>query len=167
MMAKLALETLVEVEAIRRTIICYAQLLDDGDFEAWGALFVEHAEFCSVPGNHLPGGQDVARLVGRDAIVASVAQAQQVLKARGAVIHFGSSPLIDVEGMDARASWDFVIVHALDSGAQIAFAGRYHATLRLGSDGEWRFVRRISCGAGHELPAWLAANPIATTHLAV
>ena len=45
-----------DIEAIRRLIALYGQLLDDRRFEAWGELFCEEAEFLSIPGSALPGG---------------------------------------------------------------------------------------------------------------
>ena len=154
-MPDVTLATLGELEHIRRVIVQYGQLLDDGRFEEWGALFAEDAEFWSIPGDHLPGG---GRIRGRMEIVRSVAAVGERLQAQGRLIHFGGSPIIDVDGVRARAWWDFVVVQTGPVGAEIPFSGRYYADLvRTGE--RWRFCRRVSVRPGHCLPEGIAPAP--------
>lgn len=148
-----ALDSLVEVEAIRRLLVRYGQLLDDGDFVRWGALFVDDACFRSFPGAHLPGGPDAAALIGRDAIVAGVEATQRALRRDGALLHFGGAPLIEIDGDSAQAQWDFLVIQARAEAHHVAFAGRYHADLRKDARVGWRFVQRTSLAIGHQPPS--------------
>lgn len=147
-----------DLEAIRRTIALYGQLLDDGRFDAWGDLFTDDAEFASVPGGNLDGEGGIATFVGRAAIVAVVAGAQRAMRAEGGVIHFGGNAVIDVAGDEARAWWDFLVMHLKPGGTEISHAGRYHADL-VRQDGRWRFRRRVSVRPGHARPHGVAETP--------
>lgn len=149
---------LAEIERIRRTIVLYAHLLDDARYDDWAQLFTEDAEFWSIPGHHLPGGQEVFRIQGRAAIVESVRSVNEKMGADGGVIHFGGAPIVALDGDRARAWWDFIVVHAKPASNEVSFAGRYHADFVL-SGGVWRFRRRISVRPGYPLPEGLDLPP--------
>lgn len=149
---------LADIEAIRRVIALYGQLLDDGRFDAWGDLFTEDAEFASVPGGHMPGAPAVASYTGRKAIIEAASAIQKEVWAESPVIHFGGNPVIDVAGDRAKAWWDFLVMYLKPGGTEIAHAGRYYADL-VRQGGRWRFQRRISVRPGHPLPEGLARTP--------
>lgn len=158
-MAEITPETLVEIEKIRRVIILYSQLMDSLRFAEWSDLFTPDAEFWSIPGHHLPGGHEISKIVGRDAIVAAIEGVERRMMESGGVIHFGAAPVIDVDGGRAKAWWDFIVVHARPSGNEFPFSGRYHADFMKGADGLWRFSRRISVRPGYTLPEGIAPPP--------
>lgn len=154
----ISIQRLADVEAIRRTIAQYAQLMDDGRFDEWADLFAQDAEFWSIPGHHLPGGHEIAKIIGRETIVASISSVQNRMKEAGGVIHFGGSPIVEVEGDAARAWWDFIVIHAKPSANEVSFAGRYYANFAR-QGGRWRFKRRISVRPGYPVPAGIARTP--------
>jgi len=158
-MAELDTNTLADVECIRRTIILYSQLMDDMRFEEWADLFTEDAEFWSIPAHHLPGGQEIMKIVGRNRIVETIKGVEQKMIAQGGAIHFSASPLIDIHGMTAKAWWDFIIVHAKPEGTELPFCGRYYSDFAKGVDGRWRFTRRISVRPGYPLPEGIVPTP--------
>jgi hypothetical protein len=158
-MAEITAGTLVDIEHIRRVIILYSQLMDELRFGEWRDLFTEDAEFWSIPGHHLPGGHEIAKIVGREAIVTSIEGVERRMMESGGVIHFSASPVIDVDGQRAKAWWDFIIVHTKPSGNEFPFAGRYYADFAKGGDGRWRFSRRISVRPGYPLPEGIARTP--------
>jgi hypothetical protein len=157
-MSDLDVQILVEIDRIRRVIAQYGQLLDDHRFHEWGALFMEDAEFWSIPGQHLAHGDGIAKLTGRTAIVASVEKVTQDMREAGGVIHFGGNPIIDVDGGRASAWWDFIVVHVKPEGTELPFSGRYFAELEK-QDGRWRFRRRVSVRPGFPLPSGVTPTP--------
>jgi 3-phenylpropionate/cinnamic acid dioxygenase small subunit len=115
-------------EEIRRTLARYCQLCDDGRFAEWGELFAPDARFW-VAGR----GHD-----GRDAIRAFI-EAGLPPERRGK--HVATSPLIVVDGDDARAWTDYVFVGRGLDGLAVTNAGRYHDHLRRHGE-RWRFTLR-------------------------
>lgn len=163
-----ARDPLRDIEEVRRCIALYAQLLDDGRLDDWADLFTEAAEFWSVPGTHLPGAPEVARLHGRQAIVAAVGAVRADMRSDGGgAIHFGGVPLVEITGDTARAWWDFLILHTGGGPAAIPFCGRYAARLVRGDDGNWRFTRRISVRAGHDAPPEVDTPPLGARRVGV
>lgn len=158
-MPEVTAASLVEIEAIRRVIVLYSHLMDDLRFDDWRDLFTEDAEFWSIPGHHLPGGHEIAKIVGREAIVTSVEGVERRMNETGGVIHFSAAPVIDLMGEKAKAWWDFIIVHAKPAGNEFPFAGRYYADFRKGTDGRWRFQRRISVRPGYPVPEGIDPSP--------
>jgi hypothetical protein len=147
-----------DVEAIRRLIALYGQLLDDRRFEAWSELFCEEAEFLSIPGSALPGGGAGVSLNGRAAILETVSAVQEQLAAKHPVIHFGGNAVIDVIDDRASAWWDFLVMYLKPGGTEIAHAGRYYADIAR-RDGRWRFLRRVSVRPGYPLPPGVHPTP--------
>ena len=151
-------QQLAEIELIRRAIVQYAHLMDYCRFDEWAELFTEDAEFWSIPGHHLPGSPEIAKIVGRAAIVEAIEGVERRMQTHGGVIHFGGSPVIDVDGDTALAWWDFIIVHAKPSGNEFPFSGRYYADF-VRSGGRWRFTRRISVRPGYPVPEGIVRTP--------
>ncbi len=115
-------------EEIRRTLTRYCQLCDDGRFAEWGELFTSDARFWVMGRAH----------EGRDAIRKFI-EAGLPPERRGK--HVAVSPLIVVDGDEARAWTDFVFVGQAGDGLAVTSAGRYHDHLRRDGD-RWRFTLR-------------------------
>jgi uncharacterized protein (TIGR02246 family) len=113
---------------IRRTLARYCQRCDDGDFAAWAQLFEADATFSVLGETH----------EGRDTIRAFI-EAAQPEEARGKHVIAQSDIDVYESGDEATAVTDYVFV---SRALRITSAGRYHDRLRLGDDGEWRFVSR-------------------------
>jgi hypothetical protein len=158
-MADAGQQALQDIESIRRVIVLYSQLMDELRFAEWSDLFTESAEFWSIPGHHLPGGQEIMKIVGRDQIVSTIEGVERRMLEAGGVIHFSASPVIDLHGDTARAWWDFIIVHAKPTGTELPFCGRYYGDFLRGGDSRWRFTRRISVRPGYKLPAGIVPTP--------
>ena len=143
-----------DIDSIRRIIVLYGQLLDDGRFEEWGGLFTDDAYFLSVPSGHLPPGAE-AGFRGRQTIVEQVGR--KVNGQRGK-LHFGGHPVIDIDGHSAYAWWDFIVVQASETGNPTTHAGRYYAKFRK-ENGAWRYSERISVRAGEPRPDFVTPVP--------
>ncbi len=115
-------------EGIRRTLMQYAQLCDDGRFDEWADLFTTDTRF------HVMGSTQT----GREAVKAWIEKSQGP-KARGR--HAVFAPVVDVssDGRTASAWTDYLFFNR--SGA-VTSTGRYHDQLVLGDDGRWRFLLR-------------------------
>ena len=117
-----------EEEVIRRTIVRYCMLVDDGRFDEWGQLFTEDARF------HVMG----ATTEGREPIAAFIS-ASMPPEVRGK--HLCGGPLIDVDSWNgtARVWTDFVFI---DQKGVATTLGRYHDVMERGGDKIWRFNLR-------------------------
>jgi len=115
-------------EGIRRTVLQYGHLCDDGRFDEWADLFTVDARF------HVMGSTQV----GRDRLQAWIAKAQGP-ESRGR--HAISSPVVDLADDERTASaWtDFLF---FDQQGSMSSVGRYHDELVLGDDGRWRIALR-------------------------
>jgi hypothetical protein len=151
-----------DLDELRRVISLYGPLLDDGRFEEWSRLFAEDAEWISVPGIYRPQGTSPKTWTvrGRDEIVAQVSKFTEPLRKSGSVrgLHFSGPPVIDVLGKEARAWWDFIIMHITPASIVPSNTGRYYATFAK-QGGRWVFTRRVSVQHGAEVPADLAPLP--------
>ena len=150
-----------DLDAIRRVMALYAQLLDDGRFDEWGQLFAEDAEWISLPGIYRPPGTDPqpwsAR--GREQIVKTVSEFTKGLRtAESRGMHFGGHPIIDIQGDKANAWWDFIIAHITPGGLDVTATGRYYARFEK-QEGRWRFSQRASMQQGAILPPGLIPVP--------
>ena len=150
-----------DLDAIRRVMGLYAQLLDDGRFEEWGQLFTDDAEWISVPGMYRTAGSDPqawsAR--GRAQIVETVSRFTQGLRtAESRGMHFGGHPVIDIQGDSASAWWDFIIMHITPGSLDVTATGRYYARFAK-QRSRWRFTQRVSVQQGAELPPGLTPVP--------
>ncbi len=150
-----------DLDAIRRVIVLYAQLLDDGRFDDWGQLFTEDADWRSIPGMYRPGGSNPqpwsAR--GRTEIVAKVsAVTAEFRKGQARGMHFGGQPVIEIQGDQASAWWDFIIMHITRDSLAATATGRYYSRF-VKQSGRWRFTQRVSVQHGAELPPDLTPQP--------
>jgi len=141
-----------DIEEIRKAIGSYAQLMDSGRFDEWAGLFVEDAEFISIPppANDRQSQPWVAR--GRAEIVEKTRNALRPLHTSSHIIHLGGEPVVTVEGQKARASWDFVVFCTDRTGSRITSCGRYYASF-IKLDGRWFFSRRLAVQGGATTPA--------------
>lgn len=150
-----------DLDAIRRVMGLYAQLLDDGRFDEWGQLFTEDAEWISLPGLYAPGATKPGAWVvrGRSEIVKQVGEATVGLRtpeSRG--MHFSGSPVIDVKGDQANVWCDFMIMRITSTKLECTATGRYYNRLQK-TGGQWRFLQRVSAQQGAQLPSGLVPVP--------
>jgi uncharacterized protein (TIGR02246 family) len=133
------------LEAIRRLLSIYAQLLDSGRIAEWGELFTSDALF-QVWGNTYRG---------RGEIVAAIGGMQPELPGK----HVCLTPVIDLLGPDRARAWtDLSAFASAKDEIRIATIGRYHDEL-VSQDGRWRFARRVVVMAGEDLPPGVAPSP--------
>ena len=111
--------------AIRRLLVDYCHLIDDGRFDEWILLFNEDIVF-TVMGN---------RLVGRAELRGFIEPSQQEGD-RGR--HLLSEPRIDLDGDTARVTTDYAFVSRSNT---ILSTGRYFDTVRRAKD-RWCFSSR-------------------------
>jgi 3-phenylpropionate/cinnamic acid dioxygenase small subunit len=126
-------------EGIRRTLVQYAQLCDDGRFDEWSDLFTADARF------HVMGRTQT----GRERLQGWIERAQPP-DARGR--HGVFAPVIDV-GIDGRTASAWTDYLFFDRSGAVTSTGRYHDELVRGDDGRWRFSLReiVFQGAAPEL----------------
>ncbi len=144
-----------DIEAIRRLIALYSQLLDDCRFEEWAELFTDDAVF-SVWGNAYAG-----RTAIRDGIGGMAPAMPGKHVAFATVVDF--DPGGDSSGDRARAWTDFVALADAGPGEwgrsySIATAARYYDLL-VRDDTGWRFARRDIRMAGDPLPEGATESP--------
>lgn len=139
------MEELEALEAIRRLMAVYAQLLDSKRIDEWAQLFAPDASF-EVWGKTYRGRAEIA---------AGIGGMQPALPGK----HVCLTPVIDLLGPERARAWtDLSAFASQEDGIQIATIGRYHDEL-VRSDGRWRFARRAVVMAGEELPAGVAPSP--------
>jgi hypothetical protein len=115
-------------EEIRRTLVRYCMLCDDGRFDEWAQLFTEDTRF------HVMGRTQE----GRAAAQAFIEQGQTP-ELRGKHMGLGALVLVDEAAGTARSWSDYAFV---DKGGNVTSSGRYHDELVRGDDGVWRFSLR-------------------------
>ena len=151
-----------DLDEVRRVIALYGPLLDDGRFDDWAQLFAEDAEWISVPGLYRPAGAEPKTWTvrGRDQIVAQLKAITEALrqgdKARS--LHFSGTPVVDVQGDQAHAWWDFVIMHITQDVISTTHTGRYYSRFAK-QEGRWRFTQRVSLQHGAPWPPGLTPLP--------
>ena len=133
------------IEAIRRVIALYGQLLDAKRFDDWGALFTPDAVF-TVWGRTYRGRRE---------IVAEIGGMQPEAPGKHVVLQ----PVIDLDGdAHARAWTDLTALATTDRGIAIATMGRYHDRLVV-HEGRWRFAERVLVMGGEDVPDGVAPSP--------
>jgi uncharacterized protein (TIGR02246 family) len=118
---------MTDEEAIRSTIAEYAHLVDDGQFEEWAKLYVEDGEL------------DIAGFVlkGRAALIEYLSGSYT----DGSTTHVFAVPNIRVEGDDAVAVADFLLVS--NDGKHVSVGRVYDEWVR--QPDRWRIrTRRIA-----------------------
>jgi uncharacterized protein (TIGR02246 family) len=134
-----------DLEAIRRLIALYPQLLDAKRLEEWGGLFAEDAVF-DVFGR---------RLVGRAEIVREVGAMQPAAPLKHAVF----APIVELDAPDRARSWtDFATFAQGEAGIAIANFATYHDLLAK-RDRRWRIAHRTIVSAGEKPPAHVGPVP--------
>jgi hypothetical protein len=136
-----------DLEAIRRLLAIYGQLIDSKRMTEWGDLFEEDAVF-------RVWGQTYS---GRDEIVREIGAMQPDRPGKHVVLQ----PVIDLLGSDRARSWtDLCGLGSGDAGISIVTIGRYHDDLvRSGADGRWRIGRRVLVMGGEEVPEDVEPTP--------
>jgi hypothetical protein len=127
-------------ESIRRLVALYTQLLDDQRFEDLSQLFT-HDGVLPWDGQTFTGPEEIVRGL----------PSTQPPKP-GLIRHFVFSPVIDVDGDEARA-WSDIIVSLVpaEGPAEMSFVGRYHDRFRY-EDGRWRVAGHITVRTGDPVP---------------
>jgi uncharacterized protein (TIGR02246 family) len=139
------LRAMTDLEAIRRLIAIYAQLLDSRRLEEWGELFTPDATF-EVWGKTYRGRRE---------IVAAIGGMQPELPGK----HVCLVPVIDLAGPERARAWtDLSAFASSKDGISVATIGRYHDEL-VRQAGRWRFARRVVVMAGESLPEGVAPSP--------
>jgi hypothetical protein len=110
------------------------------------ALFTEQAIY-QVSGNALRGRDDIRRFLGRSGAFTDGrpkwTEPGELYKQPRSV-HVTSNPIIDVEGDEATAESDFVVINRdADGHAHISLVGRYRDWLQRQADGQWLIAKRI------------------------
>jgi SnoaL-like protein len=121
--------------AIGRLMASYGPLVDAGDADAVAALWAEDGEY-DVEGWHMRNRADVAEMVR--------SRAHQGLIDGGAA-HFLGPVCVDIDGDDAIAVCESIVVRRDDDGGGywVWRAGANHVTLRRTAAG-WRITKRTS-----------------------
>ncbi len=136
---------LESLEAIRRLMAIYAQLLDAKRIAEWGELFTDDAVF-EVWGQTWRG---------RAAIEAGIGGMQPELPGK----HIILTPVIDLKGSDRALVWtDLSAFSSAKDAISIATIGRYHDEL-VKQGGRWRIARRVVVMAGEATPDGVAPSP--------
>ena len=136
-----------DLEAIRRLLAIYGQLLDSKRIEEWGQLFSDDAIF-RVWGQTYRGREEIEREIGG---------MQPDLPAK----HLVLQPVIDLDGEGCARAWTDLCAAATQDG-EIKFAtiGRYYDRLaRDPKSGRWQIARRVLVLGGEEVPEDVDPSP--------
>jgi hypothetical protein len=136
-----------DLEAIRRLIALYPQLLDSKRLEEWGGLFAEDAIF-DVFGRTLRGRAEIVREVG-------------AMQPAAPLKHAVFAPIVELDAVDRARAWaDFATFAQGPSGIAIANFATYHDVLAK-QGGRWRIAHRTIVSAGEKPPEDVGAVPSA------
>jgi 3-phenylpropionate/cinnamic acid dioxygenase small subunit len=131
--------------AIRELLERYMRYNDDGALDRLVALFDEEALF-QVSGRVARGHGEIREFLGRGGAFADgrplwTDPGELYKQPRSA--HVSSNPVIDVQGDEATAESDFVVLSRDDDGhARVDLVGRYRDRLRRDDRGRWLITRR-------------------------
>jgi len=137
-----------DLEAIRRLIALYGQLLDSKRLDDWGELFVEDAVF-RVWDRTYKGRAEIQREIGG-------MQPERPGK------HVILQPVIDLDDKRHARAWTDLTAFSTeeDNSISIATIGRYHDRLeRSDKDERWRFRQRVLVMEGEEVPGDVDPSP--------
>lgn len=116
---------------IHQLFIDYGSHLDAGRFEDYAGLFAEDGEILMGP---------MGRAKGREAI--RDLMAAQLAGQVGTSYHIISSPVVLLEGDDARAEVMWTVIHRqADGQPRLSMCGRHRDRL-VRENGRWRFASR-------------------------
>lgn len=127
------LRRIEDERAIERSIASYGPLVDAGDADAVAALWAAGGGY-DVDGWQMNSREDVAAMVRSDA--------HQGLIGRGCC-HFLGPAVATVDGDDAVAVCQSIVVTRRDDGFAVWRAGANHFRLRR-IDGRWQVVQRTT-----------------------
>jgi uncharacterized protein (TIGR02246 family) len=134
-----------DLDAIRRLIALYPQLLDAKRLAEWGGLFAEDAVF-DVFGRTLRGRAEIVREVG-------------AMQPAAPLKHAVFAPIIELDAPDRARAWtDFATFAQGEKGIGIANSATYHDLLAKQS-GRWRIAHRTIVSAGEPPPAQVGPVP--------
>lgn len=132
------LDRLESEQAIRETMVRYAQTLDYGDSAGWAACYTADGVF-----DVRRRGEQLFRHQGTEALktfAAGHTSAPDVYHKH--LLGLPSIRLSD-DGATATASTYFTMVHESPYGPHVLVFGRYLDTFVRGSDGSWQLAERI------------------------
>ena len=148
--------TTSDEQAVANLLYRYAELVDDGDFEALGDLL----DACL-----LISGDGDAGITGAAAITERYrSTTRRYDDGTPRTTHVVSNPIVEVDGDDATSASRYVVFQATDDlDLQPIITGRYHDRFRR-RDGTWRFrERRMAVDLVGDLSAHLP--PALVAHL--
>ncbi|GLY65414.1 nuclear transport factor 2 family protein [Amycolatopsis taiwanensis] len=119
--------------AISQLIASYGPLVDAGDADGVAALWAEDGEY-DVEGWHMRSRDDVRAMVRSDSH-------QEIIN--GGSCHFLGPAHVTVDGDDAVAVCDSILVRRRNGGFEIDRAGASHFVLKRLPEG-WRVLRRTT-----------------------
>ena len=125
------LQHIEDERAVERLIASYGPLVDAGEADATAALWATDGSY-DVEGWHMRSRDDVAAMVA--------SEAHQGLIRRGCC-HFLGPAVVTVDGDDAVAVCESVLLLRREEGYVAARAGANHFALRR-IDGRWQIVDR-------------------------
>ncbi len=136
-----------DLEAIRRLLAIYGQLLDSKRIEEWGELFSEDAVF-RVWGQTYRGRDEIKREIGG-------------MQPDTPAKHIVLQPVIDLDGEDRARAWtDLCAASTQDGEIRLATIGRYYDQLARDSKRDrWQIVRRVLVLGDEEVPADVDPSP--------
>lgn len=122
------LEDLVEINQL---FIDYIDHLDSGDAEAYASLFAEEGEIILGPGGRAKGHEAIAELITK------------VVEGKvGNAFHIVSSPIVKLDGDEARASVMWTVIEKDEAGKPyVTLMGRHFDRL-IREHGRWRILKR-------------------------
>jgi 3-phenylpropionate/cinnamic acid dioxygenase small subunit len=136
-----------DLEAIRRLIALYPQLLDAKRLAEWGGLFAEDAVF-DVFGRRLAGRAEIVREIG-------------AMQPAAPLKHAVFAPIIELDAPDRARAWtDFATFASGPSGISVANFATYHDRLARHA-GRWRIAHRTIVSPGDEPPEEVGLVPSA------
>lgn len=129
------INSLSDIETIRRLFVEYGRMLDLRDFAGYAELFVEDGEWCGVGA--------YGSVCGREAIAAFMVKAFGD-ESIAPCVHLMTNMAIDVAGDQATAWSRWTLIEGPAGAARpiVALAGHYDDRLVRGPTG-WRLRRRL------------------------
>lgn len=136
-----------DLDAIRRVIALYPQLLDAKRLEEWGGLFTEDAVF-DVFGRTLRGRAEITLEIG-------------AMQPAAPLKHAVFAPIVELDAADRARAWtDFATFAQGEPGIVVANFATYHDLLAKQGD-RWRIARRTIVSAGEPPPTHVGPVPSA------
>ena len=155
-----------DLEAIRRLIALYPQLLDAKRLEEWGGLLAEDAIF-DVFGRTLRGRAEIVREIGamqpaaplKHAVFAPIIELDDVDRARGKPRRSAAARNEGEARVETARAWtDFATFASGPSGISVANFATYHDRLAK-RDGRWQIAHRTIVSAGEPPPPGVGPVP--------